>query len=183
MSAVKIGGVWQDVGSIGVKVSGTWKNMDEAYVKVSGTWKKYYEAFTYAWATGSYGDCSVPCGTGSQTRPVYCKRSDGMTVGDSLCSGTKPGHSKTCNTHICKQCKYAMNQYTWATCCTGTLSIVWAGVNVYHHGAAPTTTSITTGGFLYTRSTKKVSMTCAPFGMCGPGPSNGWAYIVCRESV
>ena len=45
---------------------------------------------SYSWYTGSYGTCSTTCGTGSKTRTVYCRKSDGSSVSDSYCSGTKP---------------------------------------------------------------------------------------------
>jgi hypothetical protein len=57
--------------------------------------------YTYSWATGSYGSCSVSCGGGTQTRSVYCRRSDGATVSDGFCGGGKPSTSRSCNTQAC----------------------------------------------------------------------------------
>ena len=48
--------------------------------------------YTYSWQIGSWGSCSS-C---SQTRSVWCQRSDGTTVIDSYCSGTKPATSQSC---------------------------------------------------------------------------------------
>ncbi|MDR0651219.1 MAG: hypothetical protein LBG59_07685, partial [Candidatus Peribacteria bacterium] len=56
---------------------------------------------TYSWSTSSYGSCSASCGGGTQTRTVTCKSSDGSTVADSYCSGTKPTTSQSCNTQLC----------------------------------------------------------------------------------
>ncbi|MDR0651512.1 MAG: hypothetical protein LBG59_09255 [Candidatus Peribacteria bacterium] len=56
---------------------------------------------TYSWNTSSYGSCSKTCGGGTQTRTVTCKGSDGTTVADSYCSGTRPTTSQSCNTQSC----------------------------------------------------------------------------------
>jgi hypothetical protein len=51
----------------------------------------------YSWSSGTWGSCSVSCGSGTNTRTVECKRSDGVSVGDSYCGGTKPAISQSCN--------------------------------------------------------------------------------------
>jgi len=60
-------------------------------------------ACTYSWATGDFGDCSEPCGGGTETRSVTCTADlDGATVDDSLCdSGTRPAESQACNEDPC----------------------------------------------------------------------------------
>lgn len=50
---------------------------------------------------GSYSACSATCGGGTKTRPVYCTRSDGVQVSDSLCGGAKPSGSLSCNVQGC----------------------------------------------------------------------------------
>ena len=74
---------------------------------------------TYSWKTDpSYGVCGPSCGgTGTQTRNVWCERSDGTTVADSSCNGygTKPATSRSCAKPAC--------QYQEGTCtipCPGT---------------------------------------------------------------
>ncbi len=79
-----------------------------------------YTATTYSWYTGEYGSCSAnpawgvwhPCSVfcgggiqhrncydtiGTKTRTVYCRRSDGSSVSDSYCSGSKPASSTSCS--------------------------------------------------------------------------------------
>lgn len=52
--------------------------------------------YTYSWYTGSWGACSYNSSTerGSQTRSVYCQRSDGASALDSYCTGTKPSPTR-----------------------------------------------------------------------------------------
>lgn len=50
---------------------------------------------TYSWYTGAWGSVNWTagtsnCGFGEQYRTVYCRRSDGTTMSDSYCSGSKP---------------------------------------------------------------------------------------------
>ncbi len=55
------------------------------------------EPETYSWFTGPWSSCSAECGSGTQTRTVYCEReSDGAQVSDSFCSGSKPAESQGC---------------------------------------------------------------------------------------
>lgn len=59
------------------------------------------EFCTYSWHTNSWGTCSKSCGSGTQTRTVYCQTQDGTQVNDNKCTGTKPATSRTCNTGAC----------------------------------------------------------------------------------
>lgn len=62
---------------------------------------------TYAWNAGPWGDCSLACGGGTQTRSVLCQLSNGTTVADGLCpAGTKPLNSRACNVDSCGSVSY-----------------------------------------------------------------------------
>ena len=54
-----------------------------------------YDTCSYSWATGAYGSPSTTCGQATQTRGVYCQRSNGETVADAQCgsAGTRPDAS------------------------------------------------------------------------------------------
>jgi hypothetical protein len=62
-------------------------------------------AITYSWKTGGWSSCNVggnECGSGTQTRSVWCERSDGQNMGTSCdvypgCScASKPTTSQSC---------------------------------------------------------------------------------------
>ncbi len=70
-------------------------------IKTGDTFKLLY---TYGWDTGTWGTCSQPCGTGTQTRSVTCKRDNNLVVPDAHCiyeGLVKPDTSRVCNTHAC----------------------------------------------------------------------------------
>jgi hypothetical protein len=60
---------------------------------------------TYSWAVGEYFPCSVTCGMGIQTRPVFCL--DDTTRGgvkDTNCEiGSKPDGARSCATAVCSE--------------------------------------------------------------------------------
>ena len=69
----------------------------------------------YEWSTGKWGKCSKKCGGGTETRTVECvKTSDGTKVPDSMCSGSKPEGTRTCNTS--SPCMYEWVKKSWSTC-------------------------------------------------------------------
>jgi len=59
---------------------------------------------TYTWVTGPWSACSVTCGTGTQTRQVFCQQDPGaILVPDSFCSasGPKPATAQPCTQPPC----------------------------------------------------------------------------------
>ncbi|MDM8525038.1 DUF4114 domain-containing protein [Desulfococcaceae bacterium HSG8] len=63
----------------------------------SSSCSDYSECESYFWYTDSWSSCSNDCGSGTQSRNVYCKRSsDGRQVSDGYCSGTKPSVAQDC---------------------------------------------------------------------------------------
>lgn len=80
-----------------------------------------YSSCTYAWNTGSWGPSSNTCSSSAtQTRTVTCRRSNGSTVSDSNCSGTRPASSRTIADY--SSCSYARGSVTntgaWASNCS-----------------------------------------------------------------
>lgn len=69
--------------------------------------------YTYSWQIGNWSSCNATtCGaSGTQTRTVTCKRSDGQTVADSFC-GTKPATSQSCT----GACTYTWAYGNWGPC-------------------------------------------------------------------
>lgn len=71
---------------------------------------------SYSWFEGGFNICSKPCGGGTQTQTVECRRnSDNVAVPDSFCTGTKPASSRTCNAQTCTS-TYTWNAGPWGTC-------------------------------------------------------------------
>lgn len=76
----------------------------------------------YAWYEGGFGACSKPCGGGTATQTVECRKvSDNSVVPDSFCSGAKPASTKSCNIQACT------NTYTWNIGAYGSCSVTCGG--------------------------------------------------------
>jgi hypothetical protein len=79
----------------------------------------------YSWQTGTYVPTYAPnttCGATTQTAPVTCQRTDGVTVADSFCTTTKPTGVKPYTDPV--QCAYQWSTSQWyeptTTCGDGT---------------------------------------------------------------
>jgi hypothetical protein len=67
----------------------------------------------YSWQTGSYGAAAAACGSSSQSRSVWCQRSDGTTVSDSYCGSGKPATSQSTTDY--SACGYGWTYGGWST--------------------------------------------------------------------
>lgn len=107
----KISGIWKKSDSY-VRLPSAWKEVKNFWTKTSNGWKPIW---TYKWETGTWSACSSPCGGGTQSRSVICKRSDGFTKADSFCNEllNKPAASQACNEQSCVTYE---NTYCTSTC-------------------------------------------------------------------
>jgi hypothetical protein len=58
--------------------------------------------YTYQWKYGTWEDCPVTCGGGTQTREVFCERDDAARVDDGFCvAQDKPDVTQDCAPDPC----------------------------------------------------------------------------------
>ncbi|KAI7799824.1 papilin b, proteoglycan-like sulfated glycoprotein [Triplophysa rosa] len=76
------------------------------------------------YSVGPFGDCSVTCGKGQQTREVFCIRDRGRRIPEHHCSSlTRPHDITSCQRPACQQVfRYYTNDFSLCTrsCGTGT---------------------------------------------------------------
>ena len=79
-----------------------------------------YSGCSYSWNTTAWQDPGASCtASESQTRTVTCRRSDGTTVADSNCSGTKPASTQTVADYSgCSYSWQASGFGAWSNTCT-----------------------------------------------------------------
>lgn len=93
---------------------GEWHLTDPQYKSQDSEWhyiKNAYEhredgwhpAWSYSWIPGPWGQCTVPCGGGSQTRSLHCVRNDGLHRHPTFCSDIlqRPDTARECNPQAC----------------------------------------------------------------------------------
>jgi len=71
-----------------------------------------YSSCTYSWQTGGWST-PASCGSVTQTRSVWCQRSDGTTVADSSCGGAKPATSQSGTDY--SSCTYSFTYGSWSS--------------------------------------------------------------------
>ncbi|MEQ9499241.1 MAG: LruC domain-containing protein [Deltaproteobacteria bacterium] len=70
---------------------------------------------TQTWQTDAWNACTTTCGTGTQTRNVYCERDDGLVMPDYDCAGEpQPAASQAC-TNV-SSCTYSWSTGAWSAC-------------------------------------------------------------------
>ena len=74
-----------------------------------------YSGCGYTWQYSSYGAPAAACGASTQTRSVWCQRSDGATVADASCSaaGARPTTSQSATDYTA--CSYGWAYGGWST--------------------------------------------------------------------
>lgn len=70
-----------------------------------------YSTCTYGWSATGWTDWSNTCGSASRSRTVTCQSSDGRTVPDQQCSGTRPEESQS--DYLTTGCGYAFQHGEW----------------------------------------------------------------------
>lgn len=179
MIKYNLSGTWKLIKYVYTNVSGAWKTVGQIYTNVNGTWKPMW---SYQWKTGNWGNCSVECGGGTQSRSVTCGRNDGQTVLDSLCTkyvGSKPATSQKCNTQACGDCRYSKDSTPYSYLLQYRM-FEDDHTDIYFNGSAIITyllgfvESYTSNGYIYTPGEFKES---------GIYYEDAYWYEVCRSAV
>ena len=79
----------------------------------------------FAWVTGPWEACDVPCGDGFRRRAVYCATaSSAVQVANALCSGPRPSHREACNAGVCDPFQWRAGGWSGCSkpCGSGTMT-------------------------------------------------------------
>jgi LruC domain-containing protein len=103
-------------GALGGPDDGQWDVALHQVDAADGALQATLQASKMSWSTGPWGGCSATCGTGVQTRSVWCVRADGVTVADASCVDVRPASSQACAAAV--SCSYAWTPTAWSSCST-----------------------------------------------------------------
>ena len=71
----------------------------------------------FIWVVSEWSECSVPCGSGTQTRFINCINSEtGHYHHPSLCTDPRPTDTQECNTHFCPIDCEVSDWSDWSAC-------------------------------------------------------------------
>jgi hypothetical protein len=73
-----------------------------------------YGTCSYGWAADVWGAPSTSCGSATQTRRVYCQRSDGTEVPDAQCAGTGTRPDGTLASYQTSGCSFSWSAGSWS---------------------------------------------------------------------
>lgn len=73
-----------------------------------------YATCTYSWRSNDWGACANACGGSSQSRSVWCERSDGASVDGGNCGGGRPSDTQGCTSY--SGCSYSWVAEGWGGC-------------------------------------------------------------------
>ncbi len=100
----------------------------------------------YLWRVGAFGTCNNSCGSGFQTREVFCVSASGPLAGENLCPTTKPDARQTCTDY--SGCSYIWSASIYSTCSStcGT-GVRQRSVSCLRVGSGPSSSSIVNSSF------------------------------------
>jgi hypothetical protein len=130
----------------------------------SSTSTTSYTGCTYSWASGSWSTPSG-CGSVTQTRSVWCQRSDGATASDGYCSGTKPSTTQGGTNY--DSCTYTANLGSWSSCSNS------CGTGTQTRSVSCTRSDGTTVSNTYCGS-PATSQSCSNMSGCPKPSASGW---------
>lgn len=142
----------------------------EGYTYIDGS---CINTTTYHWKTELFGDCSVTCGGGTQTRTVTCVNNTDTPMDDeTLCTDTKPDVSQDCNMQSCGGDNTPT--YSWVTSDFGSCSATCGGGTQSTSVSCVSSTDGTVADELCSADTKpEVTSQACNTQSCGGGGGGG----------
>ncbi|WP_422513524.1 thrombospondin type-1 domain-containing protein [Sphingomonas sp. 3-13AW] len=75
---------------------------------------------SFSWKSSAWGAAAAACGASTQTRSVWCERSDGTSVADSQCGSGKPAVTQAATNYSACSFKWAYSGWTTTSQTCGT---------------------------------------------------------------